>query len=412
MAKKALTILALNPGGNSLKAEVISCESGQRHAFNGKKLISLDIDDIGKSATLSKYQGKKAIHTEPIEAANYGRAVESLFRWFKAGESDGVPRLGDVDCVGLRVVHGGLDLTSPTPISPSVEKKIYELEKLAPLHNKSSIEILGPVRKQFGSIPIYGVFDTAFHRTIPEHAALYAIPPDLSKKHHIRRYGFHGISHRYMLERYAHLTEKRVGECSLVTMHLESGCSVSAIRSGASIDNTMGLTPLEGLMMGTRSGDVDPSLLPFLIREEGLELEEVMTLLNKKSGLLGISGESLDTRVLMRQYDTNPRSKLAMDMFSYRVVKAVGANLAAIGCAEGIVFGGGIAENTGFVRERVCNQLRCCGLELDQESNKRLIDIEGRLSTPDSRLQAWVIPTEEGLQIAHETCLEHQKQLQ
>lgn len=184
------------------------------------------------------------------------------------------------------------------------------------------------------NVPLYAVFDTAFHRTIPEHASRYALPPDLADKHQIRRYGFHGISHRYLVERYAHLVGKTPTACNVVSLHLESGCSVTGVREGKSIDNTMGLTPLEGLMMGTRSGDVDPSVIPLLTHEEGMQIDEVMTLLNKKSGLLGVSGESLDTRVLMEQYDSNPRAKLAMDMFAYRARKAVGSLFAALGSAE------------------------------------------------------------------------------
>jgi acetate kinase len=185
-------------------------------------------------------------------------------------------------------------------------------------------------------------------------------------------------------------------------MHLESGCSITAIHQGRSVDNTMGFTPLEGLMMGTRSGDVDPSLIPFLIREKHMKMDDVMILLNKKSGLLGISNKSLDTRVLMRDYGKDPRVTLAMDMFSYRVVKAVGAYLAALGGADAIVFGGGIGENTPLVRERVCASLRWCGLEMDAEKNRTLIELEGKLSTAGSTLQALVVLTEEGLQIAHE----------
>ena len=175
-------------------------------------------------------------------------------------ERSGQPE--NLDCIGVRVVHGGMDFDSPALIDSRVEEKITALEKLAPLHNKSSIEVLAPLRDKLKGVPIYGVFDTAFHRTIPEHAALYAIPPELADKHQIRRYGFHGISHRYLLERYAFLAGKDPGECSVVSTHLESGCSVTAVHQGKSIDNTMGLTPLEGLMMGTRSGDVDPSLIP------------------------------------------------------------------------------------------------------------------------------------------------------
>jgi acetate kinase len=286
-----LNILILNPGGNSLKAEIVVCERSQGHAFEGVKLISVIIEDIGKKAVLSKYHGKKIVHTEPIEASDYGQAVESLLAWLEGPLEEKLPRLDEMECVGIRVVHGGLRLTAPTEIDHEVEQQIRDLEKLAPLHNKSSIAVLAPVRKRLANTPIYGVFDTAFHRTIPDHASLYAIPLELSEKHHIRRYGFHGISHRYMLERYASLAGKPVDRCTLVTMHLESGCSVTAIRAGKRVDNTMGLTPLEGLMMGTRSGDVDPSLLPFLVSEEKLSLDEVMTMLNSKSGLLGVSGD-------------------------------------------------------------------------------------------------------------------------
>lgn len=394
----------LNPGGNSLKVEIVRCEPDQRHAFEGTKSISVIIEDIGKSPTLSTYQGKKVVHTEAIEASDYAQAVESLFFWLRNGNEDRHRDLREIECVGVRVVHGGPDLISPTPITAEVERQIVDLEKLAPLHNKSSIEVLEPVRRRFPQVAIYAVFDTAFHRTIPQHAALYAIPLELSEKHRIRRYGFHGISHRYMMERYAFIAGKSVEECNLVTMHLESGCSVTAIRNGRSIENTMGLTPLEGLMMGTRSGDVDPSLLPLLVREEQLSLDDVMKILNKHSGLLGVSGESLDTRVLMKHYETNSRIKLAMDMFSHRVLKAVGAYLAVLGGADAVIFGGGIAENTKLLRAHLGDRLRWCGLELDDDANERLIDLEGELSTRDSRIKAWVIPVEEGLQIAHECC--------
>ena len=399
-----MNILVFNPGSNSLKAEIVVCPPGQQHAFAGTKLISVIIEGIGIDAKLSKYHGRKIVGTEPIEASDYAQAVESFFTWLRAPRKEDLPSREEIDAVGIRVVHGGLHLTAPAVIDSQVEQQIQDLETFAPLHNKSSIEVLGPLRKRLGSVPIYGVFDTAFHRTIPDHASLYAIPYELSQKHHIRRYGFHGISHRYMLERYAHLAGKPAEACNLVTMHLESGCSVTAIRKGKSVDNTMGLTPLEGLMMGTRSGDVDPSLIPFLMHEVHLPIDEVMTLLNRKSGLLGVSGESLDTRVLMKLYDANPRVQLAMEMFSYRVLKAVGAYLAALGGADAVIFGGGIAENTTYFRTRIGEGLRWCGLEIDPAANEMLIDIEGRLSTENSPLQAWVIPVEEGLQIAHECC--------
>ncbi|HTB96883.1 MAG TPA: acetate/propionate family kinase [Terracidiphilus sp.] len=399
-----MNIFVLNPGGNSLKADLIRCDAHQRHAFEGHELLSLSVEGIGKEPILSQLEKKKPIAREPIKAGDYTDAAASLFKWYEEHNGHNLPALEDFNAVAIRVVHGGTEFHQPALMDAAVERKIAELEKLAPLHNKSSIEVVGPVRSKLPSTPICGVFDTAFHRTIPDFASNYAIPQELAARHHILRYGFHGISHRYLLERYAYLVGKQPEQCSIVTMHLESGCSVTAIEHGKSVDNSMGLTPLEGLMMGTRSGDIDPSIVPLLMREEAMSVDEVMTLLNKGSGLLAVSGVSLDTRVLMKQYDQNPRAKMAMDMFAYRLRKMVGAHLAALGTADAIVFGGGIGENGGFVRQFVCDGLRSFGVDLDLEANKNLIDAEGRLSSADSKIAAWVIPTEEGLEIAHECC--------
>ena len=367
--------------------------------------MSVAVEAIGKDPKFLVYQDKKIVHSDAVQADSYSDALETILARLEQQPGLRESPLSAIDCIGVRVVHGGPNLTAPVEITAQVEQEIIALERLAPLHNKSSVEVLTPLRRHFGHAPIYGVFDTAFHRTIPDYASTYAIPLDLSAKHQIRRYGFHGISHRYLLERYAHLVGKPVDQCSIVTMHLESGCSVSAIRNGKSIDNTMGLTPLEGLMMGTRCGDIDPSVVSLLMQVEAMSIEDVMTLFNKKSGLMGVSQVSLDTRILMRQYDANPKVKLAMDMFCYRVLKSVGSYVAALGGAEAIVFGGGIAENTRLVRDVIGNGLRWCGLEIDPAANEKLIDLEGRLSTTRSPIQAWVIPVEEGLQIAHECSL-------
>jgi acetate kinase len=403
-----MNILVFNPGSNSLKLELIHCQPEQRWAFEGSKQFSVSIEGISHEAELSQFDGKKRIASESIEARDFAQAADSFLDWYgKRGtaENSDRSRVDRIDRVAVRVVHGGREFDHPVVIDAAVEKRIIEFEKLAPLHNKSSVEILEPIRKGLPGVPIYAVFDTAFHRTIPEYASQYAIPRDLAERHQIRRYGFHGISHRYLLERYAHLAGKAPGTCNVVSMHLESGCSVTAVREGKSVDNTMGLTPLEGLMMGTRSGDVDPSLVPLLIREEHMSVDEVMRVLNKESGLQGVSGVSLDTRILMKEYDSNPRVKLAMDMFAYRVRKAVGAYLTVLGNVDAVIFGGGIAENTKFVRQYVCDGLRSFGVEMDQEANERLIDVEGRLSVVGSKTEAWVVVTEEGLQIAHECCL-------
>lgn len=402
-----MNVLVFNPGSNSLKAGIVSCNPGRQSAWANTKLVEIIVEGIGKEPKLSVYQGKGIDHSEPIAGRDFEEAAVSILNWFdsRAKAAELQWNLDDVDCVGIRVVHGGSRFTKPTAMTSEVEHTIRELAKWAPLHNRRSLEIVPPLRRQFRGVPLYAVFDTAFHTTIPAKARYYPIPYELSQKLGIRRYGFHGISHRYLMERYAAIMNETPDKLNLVTMHLESGCSVSAIANGQSVDNTMGLTPLEGLMMGTRSGDVDPSLAAYIAEEERLDLPDVMDILEKKSGLLGVSGKSLDTRILMRDYDADQRVRLAMEMFSYRVLKAVGAYLAVLGGAHAVIFGGGIAENTPFVRQRVCNGLRWCGLEMDIEQNKVLIDVEGRLSTASSPIQAYVIPAEETLQIAHECCL-------
>ena len=401
-----MQILVFNPGSNSLKAGIVACHAGQRFASGGEKLVEVIAEGIGKDAKLSVYRGKSIAHSEALRAHDFKEAAAGILDWLeKSGSSQKSGwKLDRTDAIGIRVVHGGDLFTCPTELTPEVERAIAVLAKWAPLHNQRSLEILAPIRHRFARLRLFAVFDTAFHSGIPPWAAMYAIPYELSQKHHIRRYGFHGISHRYLMERYAEIAERPPEELRLVTMHLESGCSVTAIAQGKSVENSMGLTPLEGLMMGTRSGDVDPALVPFLAREERLQLDEVMTVLEEKSGLLGVSGRSLDTRVLMRDYDTDERVRLAMEMFCYRVLKAVGAHLCALGGADAVVFGGGIAENTKLVRQRVCEGLRWCGLTMDEGQNHRLIDMEGRLSAPGSLIQAYIVPVEETLQIAHECC--------
>ena len=403
-----MNILVFNPGSNSLKAGIVRCDPSEHTAAEATKLVEVIVEGIGREPKLSLYQGKKIASSEPIDAQDFEEAAANAIRWLerhaRSCESDWA--IKDVERICVRVVHGGSRFTRPVRMEGDVEREIAGLARWAPLHNPRSIEILAAIRRRFPDIPIYAVFDTAFHCGIPDRAALYAIPFELTKRHGIRRYGFHGISHRYLMERYAAIVGRLPGELDLITMHLESGCSITAISQGRSVDNTMGLTPLEGLMMGMRCGDIDPSLPAFLAKEEHLDLDKVMEILEKKSGLLGVSGKSLDTRVLMRDYDSDERVRIAMEMFSYRLLKAVGSYLGVLGGAHAIIFGGGLGENTSFVRQRVCEGLRWCGLEMDEEQNRSLIDVEGRLSIEQSPLQAYVIPVEETLQIAHECAIE------
>jgi acetate kinase len=324
-----------------------------------------------------------------------------LLDWLReqAGEHGG--NYEDIALSAVRVVHGGERLDRPVMVDASVEREIEALRRFSPLHNARALEVIRALRKHAPEMKIAAGFDTSFYRKMPEVAWRYPLPAELADKHGIRRYGFHGFSHRSLLERYALETKRPLEEIRLVSLHLESGCSATAIRDGVAVDNSMGLTPLEGLMMGTRSGSVDPAIVQVLMEQAGMDVDGAVDVLNKKSGLLGVSGISLDTRVLMKQLG-NPRAALAMEMFCYSVTKQVGGYLAALGGVEAIVFGGGIGEDEPMVRARVCRSLRWAGVELDEEVNKRSIFQPERLSTANAGLAVWTLPAAEAAQIAFE----------
>jgi acetate kinase len=405
-----MNVLALNPGSNSLKFEIVAagsdCEIGSGDHPLGQSLVSGVYDDIGKeSATFSLLDNKRVTHREPAAAKDHGHATKMLFDWISRGclQKYGVTSLSDIDRIGFRVVHGADWFSGPAGINDDVLQQIEQLEKLAPLHNRSALAVIRAARERVEvRLPMVAVFDTAFHRTIPDEAALYPLPLELSERHKIRRYGFHGISHRYLMLRYAQITRRPLDDLKIITLHLEGGSSAAAILRGNSIDTTMGFTPLEGLMMASRCGDIDPSIVTYLMREENLDCRQLENLLNKKCGLLGVSGRSPDTRELV-QHLSDPRIDLTLNMFCYRVRKYIGAYLAILGGAEAIVFGGGIGENTPSVRERVCCGLEWCGVEFDTKLNAETIDREGLISTSESRVQVWVIPTKENLMLASET---------
>ena len=257
---------------------------------------------------------------------------------------------------------------------------------LAPLHNPSSLSGIHAASKVLGAaVPMVAAFDTSFHQTIPETAAIYALPYELATKHHIRRYGFHGLAHQYSAIRYGELTGKAADQINIVTLHLGNGCSACAIRNGVSIDTSMGFTPLEGLVMGTRSGDLDPALVAHLARQEGID--EVESLLNTGSGLLGVSGISSDMRELIALYEKNPRARLAIDVFCYRARKYLGAYLAALEGADAVVFSGGIGEHIPLVRRKICAGMKWCGLVLDEHQNDSVIGSEGRISTAEAQFK-------------------------
>jgi acetate kinase len=401
-----VNVLVFNPGSASLKFDIIAmdvppCES----VIRGKKLVSGVVEPIGGPAKLSLLDQRKAVPQQDLSAADHGQAADAVLAWMDAGQlsSHGVTSTKAFDIIGYRVVHGGKSYFDPVRIDDEVIARIEAVEEIAPLHNAASVSVIRAVRKSIGeTTPSVAVFDTGFHRTIPERASIYAIPWELTLRHGIRRYGFHGISHNYLLWRYSELTGAPLEKTNIITLHLEGGSSATAVAAGRSIDTSMGFTPLEGLVMGTRSGDLDPALVAFLARKENVSVDTVEKWLNKKSGLLGISERSQDTRILVQHVMSDERARLALDIFSYRVRKYIGAYLSVIGNATAVVFGGGIGENTPYVRQLICDGLDWLGLRFDPERNATLIDREGEISHDDSRLHAFVIPSEEGLMIAHQ----------
>jgi acetate kinase len=400
--------LVFNPGSNSLKFELIELSENQQIASDAKKLASAALDDIGRNTKLQVFDGRATVSEEPRVAKDMSSAVHTALEWLEQHKELG-SRLKQLRFVGVRVVHGGRLFDGAVRFDPGVREAIESLEDLAPLHNKNSIDLLDVLVERLPDTWLFVTFDTAFHATLPEKVWRYPIERKTADRYGVRKFGFHGLSHRYMLDSYSKIAAKPKSEISIVTLHLESGCSACAISRGESFDTTMGMTPLEGLMMGSRSGSVDPAIVPYLVRKEQKTADEILKMLNKQSGLIGVAGGSLDTRVLRERKDDEAR--LALAMFSYRVRLAVGAYLAALGDAEAVIFGGGIGEDSPWLREEVCAGLRRWGLEIDGKVNARSTEGLARLSTDNSHLQAWVIPPEEGLQIAHECMVASERSL-
>ena len=405
-----MRILALNTGSNSLKFELVDLpvQTLPGPIDWGRSTISGSYDDIGKpSAVFQLFEGKKVVWSHKQEVRDHAQAATRLLQWIETGggRDQGVASLADIERVAHRIVHGADEFPLTAAVSAEVIQRIEALDELAPLHNAPALEVIRATQEKMGGKPpMWAVFDTAFHRSIPARAALYAIPADLARRHRVRRYGFHGISHQYMALRYAQLAGRPIETLKLITLHLEGGSSVAAIRGGVSVDTSMGFTPLEGLMMGTRSGDLDPALVTYLMRKEHWTPEEADTFLNKRCGLLGVSGVSSDTRELLRRR-SEPQVQLALDLFAYRVRKYIGAYLAALGGADAIIFGGGIGENTALVRHEICSGLAWCGAPLDERRNEDVIDREDMISPPDARMPIWVVPTQEGRMMAHAVSL-------
>jgi acetate kinase len=404
-----MNVLVLNCGSSSVRFQIIATDLESIAQNTDRRLARGYIERVGGEAIITfRAEGHEAQRsTAPLRDTR--TAVEMIIRWACREDSgiSEVKSVADVHAVGHRVVHGGERFTHSVLITDEVLRGIEDCIELAPLHNPANIKGILAAREVFGAgLPQAAVFDTAFHQTLPDHAYLYALPYQLYRRHRIRRYGFHGTSHRYVAYRYRQLLGIAREETRVITLHLGNGCSAAAIRAGDSIDTSMGLTPLEGLVMGTRSGDIDPAIIDFVSAKEGLSAQETETLLNKQSGLLGISGLTNDMRELLDEAHENMdrRARLAIQIFCYRARKYIGAYLAAMGGASAVIFTGGIGENSAEVRAQICEGLEWMGLELDRERNvAHTGGREGLISREGARLAAYVIPTDEELLIARDT---------
>jgi acetate kinase len=400
-------ILVLNAGSSSLKFQLIDTDAEAIAGAGDRRLARGQVERIGGQAivTVAAAGAPATKSTAPIR--DHAAAVDHILGWLTDSESGvEISSVGDIEAVGHRVVHGGERFTHSTRVDDDVRCELESPIDPPPLHNPHNLRGIAAARRALGpGVPQVAVFDTAFHHSLPDTAYLYAIPYQLYRRHRVRRYGFHGTSHRYVAYRYRQLTQRTREATKIITLHLGNGASACAIEAGNSVDTSMGFTPLEGLVMGTRSGDIDPAILDFVSAKEGLTLHELDSMLNKQSGLLGLSGLTADMRELLAEEaeHSDRRARLAIELFCYRIKKYLGSYLAALNGADAIVFAGGIGENSAEVRARICTGLDWLGIEVDPERNVGLTGGEGRIDREGSRVELWVIPTDEELLIARDT---------
>jgi acetate kinase len=403
-----MNVLVLNAGSSSLKFQVISTDPDRISQDADERLCRGEMEGIGGEAIVTVETGKGPRQKFSASIKDIAAGLDYLLRWLVSEQSGmkEIRNLSDIQAVGHRVVHGGELFHESMMVDDKVMAGIEECIDLAPLHNPINLRGIKAVRELIGrDTPQVAVFDTAFHATIPEQAYLYALPYHLYRRHRIRRYGFHGTSHRYVAYRYRTLRNITSAQTNVITLHLGNGCSATAIRAGKSVDTSMGMTPLEGLVMGTRSGDLDPAILSLIATKEGLSAHGVETMLLTQSGLLGISGLTNDMRVLQEELADHDdrRVRLAIEIFSYRARKYIGAMLAAMGGADAIIFTGGIGENAPDIRARICQGLEWAGIQLDVDRNRQTKGQPADIGVEGSKLPVWVIPTDEELLIARDT---------
>ena len=395
-----MNILVLNSGSSSQKACLYEIgETLPKHA--PPCLWEAKVEFAGDTAAIAVKNSQGIVQNETVQASSREHVVKRLLTTLTAGKVQAVTSLSEIDAVGHRVVHGGLHFEEPVPITREVLSAIASVSELAPLHTPAALEGIDIIQRVLGPVPQVAVFDTGFHRQIPAAAATYPGPYKWFEDG-IRRYGFHGINHQYCAARAAQLLNKDLSSLKIVTCHLGNGCSVTAIDGGRSVDTTMGFTPLDGLMMGTRSGAVDPGILIHLMRQNHLDPQQIDQVLNRESGLLGISGFSSDMREILAAIERgHERAKLAFDIYVHRLRSAIGSMATALGGIDALVFTAGVGENSADVRAAACDTLGFLGVKLDKELNARLV-LDQEISAADSQVRVLVIRAEEDWAIAFE----------
>ncbi|MDR0733266.1 MAG: acetate kinase [Dysgonamonadaceae bacterium] len=393
-----MKILVLNCGSSSIKYKLMDMDAKAIMAQGGVEKIGLN----GSFLKITLPDGKKVILEGEILEHQTG--IEYILGVITSEKYGCIKSLNEIDAVGHRVVHGGEKFNASVLITDEVIQKIIECIDLAPLHNPPNLSGIYAVRELLPNVPQVGVFDTAFHQTMPKHAYLYGLPYSLYEKYAIRRYGFHGTSHRYVSERVCRFLNVPYEQQKIITCHIGNGASVSAIRNGASVDTSMGMTPVEGLLMGTRCGDVDAGVLTYIMEKENVGSQAISTIVNKYGGVLGVSGVSSDMREIGAAMESgNERAVLAQHIYNYRIRKYVGAYAAALSGVDIVVFTGGVGENQWQTREAVCENMEFMGIYLDKQKNKSVKGVEAVITADDSPVKAVVIPTDEELMIAQDT---------
>ena len=394
-----MNILVINAGSSSLKYQLLNPETGVLLAKGLCERIGID----GKFTYKPQLPGKEAIKAASVSMPTHSEAIQAVLNALVDEKNGVIGSMKEIDAVGHRVVHGGEKFAKSVVITDEVMQAIEECNPLAPLHNPANIIGIKACQKLMPGTPMVAVFDTAFHQTMPPVAYTYALPYEYYEKDKVRRYGFHGTSHKYVSQRAADMLGKPIEQLKLISCHLGNGSSVTAIDGGKSIDTSMGFTPLAGLPMGTRSGDIDAGILEYLMNKYGMDITEMLTILNKKSGVMGVSGVSSDFRDLEEAFkEGNERAGLAVDMFNYGVKKLIGAYAAAMGGVDAIIFTAGVGENSASQRMAIASDLEFMGVKMDEDANK-VRGEERVISAPDSKVTVLLIPTNEELMIAMDT---------